>query len=88
MRINEDPLALGLFEDRLEVLESCPGDEYGLSFFRPRAALPWGQGGRMSRVRGIEKLHHLQVDLAAFQYEAQPFVEAELILDNLGKRLV
>ena len=34
------------------------------------------------------KLHHLQVDLAAFQYEAQPFVEAELILDNLGKRLV
>ena len=75
--VDVDPLALGLLEKLLQVLEIMAGNEDGLALLRAQGN-GRGDGVAVSaRVGRIEQLHGPQVDLAALEHERQRLVEAD-----------
>ena len=86
--VDVDPLALGLLEQLLQVLEVVAGNQDGLALLRAEGN---GRGDGVAvgaRVGRIEKLHRPQVDLAALEHERQGRLETDFFIGQGGQRLV
>ena len=86
--VDVDSLALGLLEQRLEVLQVVAGDQDGLALLCAE-----GHGGGHgvavgARVGRIEKLHRAQVHLAALQHQSQGRLERDRPVGKRGQRLM
>jgi hypothetical protein len=70
MGVYKDPLALGLLQDQLQVLQVMAGHQQGLAFFVAQGNGRWHRVAVNPRIAGIQQLHGPQIDLAAL--EASP----------------
>jgi len=83
--VDVDPFALGLLEEFLEVLEIVARDQDGLALPVSERHLGRHRVSVGSRVGGIQKLHGLEVDLAALEGQPHPVVEVQILPQHGGK---
>ncbi len=88
MCINIDPFAFGLLEYFFQVFEVMSRNKDSFPFLCSKRYFGRDRVAIRFRVCSIKQFHCFQVDLAAFQDQTEPFVEAKPVLDDLGERLV
>ena len=84
VRVYVDSLPLALLENLLQVLEVVAGNQDGLSLLGAQGDLRGNGMSVRTRVARVEKLHGPQVDPPAFQNQADPVVQAQVLSQGRG----
>ena len=96
--IDVDAFALALLEHLFEVIQVVAGDEDRMAFLRAERHARRHRVSVDARIGSVEDFHGPQVNLAAFEYEADPFVDShrrvvardrcKRLMDERGDRIV
>ena len=86
--VDVDALALALLQDLFQVQEIVAGDQDGLALLVPQGHLGGHRVAVAAGVARVQQLHGPEVDLAAFQHQAQQVVQAQVLAGDGGQALV